>query len=230
MPPKKSNLDLPVPKRNELSGSNVEQAATYIRRLIFAGILAPGAKVPQDQVASVLRMTRIPVREALHILELEGRVRIEPRRGAYVVAITEQAARDMAEVILLLYRFSAERAVQHSSQQVIEDLTRANQLVQETSDLVELHHAFDAFQAVIVNAGVDARLAAFIARLRSLNPDTIFEQNPDLAVLVKRTARSTLAAFKAGDVEKMDVAMRKWHLATLRKMVPLLQHEGLMRG
>ena len=230
MPAKKSALDLPTPNLKELAGSNVDQAATYMRRLIFAGILAPSAKVPQEQVASALGMTRIPVKEALHILELEGRVRIVPRRGAYVNAVTEQSARDANELIALLFRFAAEKALERMTPDVIGDLTRANQRVQRTTNLVELHHAFDDFQEVIVRAGVDNRLASFMARLRHLSPDTIYEHDPAIANIVRRTARSTLAAFKDGNLDKMDAIMQKTHEEILRRVVPLLISEGLMEA
>jgi len=50
---------------------------------MFDGTLGPGEKIPQDDVAGVLGISRIPVREALIALEREGRVTIELHRGAF---------------------------------------------------------------------------------------------------------------------------------------------------
>jgi DNA-binding GntR family transcriptional regulator len=62
--------------------SSGDQAALYIRRLIFDGDLRPGTRVPQDEIAQTLGVSRIPVREALIALEREGWVTIELHRGA----------------------------------------------------------------------------------------------------------------------------------------------------
>ncbi len=60
--------------------SSGDEAARFIRRAIFDGTLRPGARVPQDQVAEALGISRIPVREALIALEREGWVTIEGRK------------------------------------------------------------------------------------------------------------------------------------------------------
>jgi DNA-binding GntR family transcriptional regulator len=49
--------------------SSGEQAAIYIRGLIFQGRLRQGDRVPQDEIARTLGVSRIPVREALLSLE-----------------------------------------------------------------------------------------------------------------------------------------------------------------
>src|SRR5580658_5398219 len=44
--------------------SSGNQAAAYIRTLIFNGDLRPGQRVPQDDIAVALGVSRIPLREA----------------------------------------------------------------------------------------------------------------------------------------------------------------------
>ncbi len=79
-----------------------EQAALYIRRLVFDGDLKPGDRVPQDSVAAALGMSRIPVREALIALEREGWVTIETHRGAFVNGFDRQAVRDHYALLFVL--------------------------------------------------------------------------------------------------------------------------------
>src|SRR5215472_18022247 len=74
--------------------SSGEQVRLYVRRLIFDGVLKPGQRVPQDEIAHTLGISRIPVREALIALEREGWVTIEMHRGAFISAIDAQAVRD----------------------------------------------------------------------------------------------------------------------------------------
>lgn len=67
--------------------------ARHLRDAIFDGRLPHGAPVRQETVAQQLGVSRIPVREALRQLEVEGLVTIRPRSGARVTVL------DFAECI-----------------------------------------------------------------------------------------------------------------------------------
>jgi DNA-binding GntR family transcriptional regulator len=56
-----------------------------LRRRILVGDLQPGEPIRPDQVAAELHVSRVPVREALKILEGEGQVRYRAHHG-YVLA------------------------------------------------------------------------------------------------------------------------------------------------
>jgi DNA-binding GntR family transcriptional regulator len=220
---------LPAPRRNEIPGNSAEQAVNYLRRLIFARILPAGTRIPQEEVARALGVTRIPVREALLTLELEGRVRVIPNRGAYVVTVTEQSAHDAIELITLVHSFAARRAIERSTPQFVDDLRKANERVQATTDLVELYYAFDAFHDVIVQGGLDTRLAAFTRRLRRLSPDTLYEHDPAIATIVKNAAKETYRAIIEGDIAKVEKVLHASHETILKRMTPLLRNDGLMK-
>src|SRR5947209_10509671 len=83
--------------------SSGEQAALYIRQLIFNGVLRPGQRVPQDDIATALGVSRIPLREALIALEREGWVTIEIHRGAFVNAVSPETINDHFDLVGLLY-------------------------------------------------------------------------------------------------------------------------------
>src|SRR3954447_26746631 len=101
----------PLPSPGQLvRQSSGDHAAMYIRRLIFEGRLRPGERIPQEQIAQALGVSRIPVREALIALEREGWVTIEMHRGAFINALDEQAVRDHYELFGLVYSFAARRA------------------------------------------------------------------------------------------------------------------------
>src|SRR5947209_18031373 len=82
--------------------SSGEDAALLIKRMIFEGELKPGERVPQDDVAAMLGISRIPVREALIALEREGWVTIEMHRGAFVNSLDAPAVRDNHELFGLV--------------------------------------------------------------------------------------------------------------------------------
>jgi len=65
-----------------------EQIAQAIRQAIFTGRLAAGSKIPQDELAEEFGVSRMPIREALVLLNYEGLVILEPRRGAWVAPLS----------------------------------------------------------------------------------------------------------------------------------------------
>lgn len=62
--------------------------ATALREEILSGAIAPGERLRQDEIAARLGSSRLPVREALRILESEGLVELEPNKGARVPALS----------------------------------------------------------------------------------------------------------------------------------------------
>lgn len=61
-----------------------QRVAAYLREAILAGDIPPGARLRQQEIAARLGASRLPVREALRILELEGLTENETNRGARV--------------------------------------------------------------------------------------------------------------------------------------------------
>jgi len=69
------------------SRSVVEQVTTEIRRSILSGALAPGQEFSLREIAQMLAVSFIPVREALRSLESEGLVVTRPGRSAIVAPL-----------------------------------------------------------------------------------------------------------------------------------------------
>lgn len=66
-----------------------------LRRAIVTGELRAGEQIRQDALAERLGTSRVPLREALKILEGEGQVSYHPHRGYFV---TELSSDDLVEV------------------------------------------------------------------------------------------------------------------------------------
>ena len=83
----------------KLSGKEtlVPAIALALRRQIWYGELAPGEHINQRELADTLRVSVIPVREALQVLQSEGLVEISAHRGAQVTPVT---AREVDEWLL----------------------------------------------------------------------------------------------------------------------------------
>ena len=66
------------------SPSLAEQAAEAIVGGIAAGIFKPGERLVETNLAATLQMSRVPLREALKILEAQGIVASTPHRGTFI--------------------------------------------------------------------------------------------------------------------------------------------------
>lgn len=68
--------------------SLVDLAVESLRRTILRGDLLPGDRVVENQLTRELGISRPPLREALRVLEREGLVVQQPRRGVIVTPLT----------------------------------------------------------------------------------------------------------------------------------------------
>ena len=67
-----------------VSVSAAEQVAADLRRRILAGEIVPGERIRQEEVAERFGVSRLPVREALRMLEAEGLTELETKKSARV--------------------------------------------------------------------------------------------------------------------------------------------------
>ena len=68
----------------DTGGAASWRVAAYLRDQILRGELEPGARIRQEEIADRLGASRLPVREALRMLEAEGLTEHEPNKGARV--------------------------------------------------------------------------------------------------------------------------------------------------
>jgi len=72
-----------------------EEVAARLRRMILVGELAPGSRTTQDELARLLEVSTMPVREALLGLAAQGFVETRPNRSFTVVRTTQDDVRDI---------------------------------------------------------------------------------------------------------------------------------------
>jgi DNA-binding GntR family transcriptional regulator len=85
-----------------------DRLADHLVVMIAKGQLKPGQRVFEKDICKIQGVSRIPVREALRLLQAQGVVRTEPNRGTYV---TEFAPDEMMEMLQL--RLAVERIALH---------------------------------------------------------------------------------------------------------------------
>jgi DNA-binding GntR family transcriptional regulator len=137
--------------------------ANEIRVAILAGNLAPGERLKQEQLAEDMGVSRIPVREALRILEAEGLVETRPGRGSQVVDLTRESASDVLMVRGALEGLAARLAAERVTPEVVSRLRAAVEEGKRASDAGDHGSASDAhtqFHLELGRAGGNSHLRA----------------------------------------------------------------------
>lgn len=89
------------------SPSAAARVYTQLKTEILDGRRAGGSFLTEGELAAATGVSRTPVREALLRLEVEGLVRLYPKKGALVVSASADDARDVLEARLLIEQWAA---------------------------------------------------------------------------------------------------------------------------
>ena len=89
-----------------------QQVAQRLRQMLVEGVIAPGAKLNERELSTVLQVSRTPLREAIRMLAAEGLVELQPHRGAVALALDRDAIAHTFEVMAGLEALSGELAAQ----------------------------------------------------------------------------------------------------------------------
>jgi DNA-binding GntR family transcriptional regulator len=98
-----------MPKLKPLARQATEDwALSELRSAILSGTLSPGTRLRQEELASQMGVSRMPVRQALLALEREGLVRTDRWHGTIVSPLDADLFRDMYEFRAVVERHVAE--------------------------------------------------------------------------------------------------------------------------
>lgn len=190
----------PLPRASEfVRTSSAEHAALLIRRMIFDGELRPGDRVPQDDIAGALGISRIPVREALIALEREGWVTIELHRGAFINTLDARSVRDNYELFGLVYGLAATRAVDRAGDDFLARLAERKSAMTKTDDPGDVGRAIRGFHRDVVEAAASPRIGVVLRAMSALIPGEFFEFVPDAIAVERRGLTAVLRALRRRD-------------------------------
>ncbi|MCM2388160.1 GntR family transcriptional regulator [Streptomyces albipurpureus] len=124
-----------------------------LRRRIIDDVYPPGTRLVENELASQLGVSRVPVREAMRALESEGFVKTVPRRGAVVVELSAQDVEELFDVRealeVLACQQAATRATKADLRRVGTTLARARKAL-ASGDRLALGRANEAFHDEIL--------------------------------------------------------------------------------
>jgi DNA-binding GntR family transcriptional regulator len=136
---------------------------TAIRDDIVAGVLPPGSRLAEEQLAQRYGVSRVPVREALRTLESEGFVVSRRHAGACVAQPGDREAADLLDIRALLEPLGAARAAQRRTEahlKVLRGLVRLGRQRAGQGQEADLRSLGDWFHETVAQATCSPGLTA----------------------------------------------------------------------
>lgn len=99
-----------------------DYVADQLRDAIIHGRLAPGEHIIERDIADAAHLSRGPVRDALRILENEGLVIRQPRRGTYVTGMTLRDAEEIYSLRQPLELLAVDYAIRSATDAQLSEL------------------------------------------------------------------------------------------------------------
>jgi DNA-binding GntR family transcriptional regulator len=124
-----------------------------LREAIVEGVLAPGSRLSEVQVAKQLNVSRTPMREAFAQLEREGLVTVLPRVGAYVRAVRSRDVEEIytvrAALECLAVQLASERITALGTAQ-LDEVIEAMRVSVDADDPASYVDALDRFYTIVM--------------------------------------------------------------------------------
>lgn len=140
-----------------------------MREAILSGVLQPGERLMEIQLAEEMGVSRTPVREAIRKLELENFVVMIPRKGAYVAGVSSKDVADVFEIRSALEGLAAGLAAERITEDELEQMERVlfyRASEGEEMDLEQIVKSDTDFHALVYSASRNERLIQILANLR----------------------------------------------------------------
>ena len=102
--------------------TTAETVSELIRSEIQRGVLQPGTRLRQNDVAARFGVSTTPVREAFALLQADGLVRIDPHRGAIVFHPTAEDLTESYEIRGALEVLAITKAMPNLTPELLGDM------------------------------------------------------------------------------------------------------------
>lgn len=203
------------------SFSLTDEIADVVRERILKGEYEIGEKIKENQIATELRVSRTPIREAFKILENEGLIDYVPNRGCFAKGFTKQDVEDIYAVREALEALALNWAVDRINEKEIAALEEQCDLMEfytkkkDRKKVLEMNSSFHD----IIYASARSRFLAQVLRsykeyIDKTRKSIFYEQSYLESILVEH--RAILDAIKDRDKERAAAAMTK-HLMSSQK-------------
>jgi DNA-binding GntR family transcriptional regulator len=140
-----------------------------LREQIVDGLLTPGARLSEVDIAQGFGVSRGPVREALRRLASHGLVTVETHRGAFVRSLDLSEVRELFEVRIALEAEAAELAARRIDRAGAGELRELQRTARAEVDRGARSRVFDTHDLhdLVVRQAGNQRLARMVAQVNT---------------------------------------------------------------
>lgn len=142
-----------------------------LKMKIMLGVISPGTRMMEVELAEDMGVSRTPVREAIRKLEKEGLISIEPRKGAYASTLSSQDMVDILEVRQTMEGLAADLATARLTDQQKHELIQVSQNFNEaveSGDMEQMIALDTLFHHLIVEGTDNKLLAVMVSQLQDM--------------------------------------------------------------
>lgn len=212
--------------------SQTQRATALLREMIVSNRLPAGSNHLETELATLLGMSRTPVREAAIALEAQGLVEVRPRHGIRVLPISPADMEEIYSILTELESLAAwNLARTRPPAAALAELTGlidAMDAALDAGDRARWAQADDNFHAALVRLAGNRRLEAVVAtmsdQVHRARLVTLYMRpeprgsNDDHRLLVR--------AIAAGDADRAREVHRAHRIAAKDMMIALLARHG----
>jgi DNA-binding GntR family transcriptional regulator len=199
--------------------------AEKIREAILGGSLKPGTKLIGDEIAESLKVSRIPVREAIQILATEGLIQVTPHHGATVVNLSLEELEEIYFIRNELEGFAARLAAPKITNDEITNLESILKNLDEVVNLDDWLGQNQRFHHSIYQAANQPRLLSIINNLRNISSPYIllYINDPKHREEAKISHQRIFEACKARDGVLAEREIKKHLKSVLESVITNMQ-------
>jgi DNA-binding GntR family transcriptional regulator len=174
----------------------------YVLEQLFTGGLSSGDRIDQDQLGEALGISRLPVREALVMLERDGIVSMQYHRGVFVEPFDAESIFDDFEIMGLLSGVAVRRLASNHDNETVAVLHGLLNVLRTTrpADKGRIFELVSQMMIIEHRAGGSRRLRAQLRSHSGFLPHAFHLIDRSHAATVAAHAR-VLDAVIAGDGE-----------------------------
>ncbi|MFI0978092.1 GntR family transcriptional regulator [Streptomyces sp. NPDC021093] len=200
-----------------------ERVYDHIKRGVLDRSYEGGTLLTEGHLAEAVGVSRTPVREALLRLEVEGLIKLYPKKGALVLAVSAQEIADVVETRLLVEEFAVRKAVPASPRLIarLEELLAEQQRRALAGDLAEVAVTDRCFHAEIVRNAGNQILSRLYDQMRDRQLRmgvAVMEAHPDRIALNIAEHAEMLDAIRTGDADAAAACVRR-HVSRVKVLV-----------
>ena len=212
-------------KANKVSAT--DKVFKKLRSDIVTGKIPGGTRLVETALADNMKVSRTPVREALHKLTQEGLLDFIPRVGYFVEDISDYDVQDLFAVRAAMEQLAVKWAVEKISDEEIDRLEMNLKKTDETiksgphKDLPEKTVELDReFHQIIYLATRSKRLAQICMMLNdhSVKFRLVMQDKPEIVKRMRDGHSKVLEALRSRDPKKVEEMMRS-HIDIGKKSV-----------